>query len=344
MSLYRRKTEQGSIYWFHGTRNGKHYQQSTAVADKNQARAIEAAFWTNLARGEVDLPPNEEPSDPTIHELIARLESQWKLECGELGKRDLSNFKVAREVFPKNPKARAITTADVEKYIAKRQKEGCAPATINRALLLIRQSFAIGKITPPEIRHLSEKGNTRHGFFSSEEFHAVCSYLPSDLADFCEFAYTTGWRKGEISSLVWSDLNGDELHLRDSKNGEGRTIIVAGNLVPIIARRRERRMVGDRMSHFIFHRGGEQIKEFRKSWGSACRKAGVPGRLVHDLRRCGVRNMVRSGTPQSVAMQISGHKTISMFQRYDICNADDMQKAMESVAAYHARKVVSIAQ
>jgi len=60
-----------------------------------------------------------------------------------------------------------------------------------------------------------------------------------------------------------------------------------------------------------------------------------PGRLFHDFRRTGVRNMIRSGVPQNVAMKIRGHKTASMFRRYDICDEDDLREAMTSVARYH---------
>ena len=56
------------------------------------------------------------------------------------------------------------------------------------------------------IRRLSEKGNARQGFFSEQEFRRVHAYLPWDVKDFVLFAYLTGWRKNEIASLTWSDI------------------------------------------------------------------------------------------------------------------------------------------
>jgi integrase len=81
------------------------------------------------------------------------------------------------------------------------------------------------------------------------------------------------------------------------------------------------------MSALIFHRGGAPIREFRKSWATACRHSGIC-RLFHDLRRSARRNMVAAGVAQVTAMQLSGHKTDSMFRRYAIVAENDMRSAL----------------
>ncbi len=76
--------------------------------------------------------------------------------------------------------------------------------------------------------------------------------------------------------------------------------------------------------------------DFRRAWESACQTARVPGKLFHDLRRTAVRDMVRAGVPQTVAQRISGHKTASIFHRYDIASDTDKRDALQKLEAYRS--------
>ena len=70
------------------------------------------------------------------------------------------------------------------------------------------------------------------------------------------------------------------------------------------------------------------------------------GLLFHDLRRSGIRNLIRAGVPQSVTMAISGHRTIATFLRYDIASTEDKRQALRAVADHvseaHASNVVAL--
>jgi len=95
----------------------------------------------------------------------------------------------------------------VDDYIRQRLAAGYAKASINRSTQLLHQAFMFSELPAPRIRHLSEKGNERRGFFTEQELRRVSSNLCAELADFILFAWLTGMRKGEIASLRWEDVD-----------------------------------------------------------------------------------------------------------------------------------------
>jgi integrase len=149
------------------------------------------------------------------------------------------------------------------------------------------------------------------------------------------FAYHTGWRKGEILTLEWGDIQGDVIRLKAqiAKNRDGRVIIMIGEIENIIARRQAERVES---CPYVFHRQGNQIKHYNRVWRTAREKAGLPGKLMHDTQRTAARNMDRAGVPRQVAKQITGHKTDSMYNWYSIVNKRDVRDTMAQTQAYLA--------
>jgi len=79
-------------------------------------------------------------------------------------------------------------------------------------------------------------------------------------------------------------------------------------------------------------RHGQRIRCFRRAWVTACIAAGCPGRVPHDFRRTAVRNLIRAGVQQAIAMKITGHKTDSIFRRYLIVDEELLAQATGAVA------------
>jgi integrase len=121
-----------------------------------------------------------------------------------------------------------------------------------------------------------------------------------------------------------------------TKNKEGRLIYLTPDLRSLLARQRTLTIAlqkeKERIIPLVFHDHGYPIVNYDKRWREACKRAGVPGKLVHDFRRTAVRNMVRAGIPERVAMQMTGHKTRSIFDRYDIVSEADLKGAAQKLA------------
>jgi integrase len=123
-----------------------------------------------------------------------------------------------------------------------------------------------------------------------------------------------------------------------TKNRDGRVIGYGwhGELAALLERRSK-----VCASEYVFcwpsgHRyAGRRVVDLTKPWKKACADASVPGRPFHDLRRTAVRNMIRAGVPETVAMTISGHRTRGMLDRYNITSTDDTREALRLVGRYH---------
>jgi integrase len=114
--------------------------------------------------------------------------------------------------------------------------------------------------------------------------------------------------------------------MENSKNGEARTLPLMGRLWDVIQERgRERRLD----IPYVFHHRGRRIGSFCKAWRTACDAAKLGGVIPHDLRRCAAWNLSRAGVPEVVAMNITGHKTNSMYRRYRIVDERDLREATE---------------
>ena len=116
-----------------------------------------------------------------------------------------------------------------------------------------------------------------------------------------------------------------------SKTRTGRLLPMSQPLREVLQRRVAARRLDCLM---VFHRDGEELVDFRKAWAAACKLAGLPGKRLHDCRRTAARNLIRSGTPERVAMQLTGHKTRSVFDRYNIVSESDLRAGVDRLAAY----------
>lgn len=190
------------------------------------------------------------------------------------------------------------------------------------------------------------------GFFEADEFTAVLPHLPACLKAPLTFAYLTGWRcRSEILPLRWHNIDFAagtiRLDVGKTKNKDGRFIYMTAPVRTLLEEQREKTLAlqrqQDQIIPLVFHDHRQRIVNYDKRWREACKQAGVPGKLVHDLRRTAVRNMVRAGIPERVAMQMAGHKTWSVFDRYHIVSEGDLREAARRLDGAFPGQTMTIA-
>jgi integrase len=285
------------------------------------------------------------------------VEARWRLHLAE---------------FFSRVKACDVKTDRVQRYIKHRLDQGAERATVNRELALLKRAlrlaFRSGKLKALPYVPMLKESNTRRGFLELEGYARLaneCAKVGLWLRALLEIAYTFGFRLGELRSMRCRQLNllAGTISLETSKNGEPREAYMTTSVRELLTAL----IVGKKPDDFVFTRDGAPLGNFRKTWANVCVAAGVGafhcpwcddvvtpdadgeyahcgrewgrsdldyrGLIFHDLRRCAVRGLIRAGVSQKVAMSISGHKTIAVFQRYQIVSPADQKDATRKLEA-----------
>jgi integrase len=325
-------------------RDGRAIYESSGTDIKDEAR-------TTLRQREGDIAHGKTPAPKaarllTFDDAVQNVVNDYTAN----GRRSIADVKRRIELHLKpyfgGRRMSSIDEDAIRAYIAARLDAKAKPATVNRELAIVKRAFRLAKKLPskPEISLLDESQNARQGFFERDAFEAVCKRLPKALQPVMRFAFLTGWRvRSEILPMTWAQVDTTAKILRleagTTKNAEGRTFPydTLPELVDVIAaqvRSRKALQVRGKLCPFVFaSEEGTRLPDFySKAWRAACKAAGHPGKIPHDFRRTAVRNLVRAGVPERTAMMLTGHKTRSVFDRYDIVNEADLRAAVSKLA------------
>jgi integrase len=343
----RGKRGQGSVYLPHHSRNwwikfsvaGRVIQLSANTEKKREAQDFLRNEILKYQNGDA-VPTGKVTVDSLYDVLLAdyRINEktvEWAERC----------WRVHLKPFFGGMQAKNVGTDSLSRYIEARRGEQAANGTINRELSLLQRSFMLAyesqprKIAHPLRFHRLAESKPRQGFIEQKQYDALAANC-SDLfmRTMLTLAYSFGFRKAELIGnkkakqppLKVSDVNllAGTLQLRDSKNGESRKVALTGDAKNLLAAC----ITGKGPEDNVFTRKcGNAVKDFRETWEKVTLAAGVPGLLFHDLRRSAVRNMVRGGIPETVSMQISGHKTRDVFDRYNITSERDITDAARKI-------------
>jgi integrase len=238
--------------------------------------------------------------------------------------------------------ALSLTTDFARRFVEKRKKEKTGTAAINRSLACLRRMLNLakreGKLTLVPYIEFQKEPTARKGFLERADFARLIKVLPTHLRPLVTFLYWCGCRIGETLQIEWGqvDLNARLIRLEpeQTKNAEARNIPLSSELVGML---RE-----------IEPKEGTVFDgtNLRKEWIKGCDACGLgtvtevedrpydpiySGLTLHDLRRSAVRNLRKAGIDEKTSMTISGHKTRSVFDRYNIVSTDDVVAAIQRV-------------
>jgi integrase len=331
--------QRGKIWWVRYYRDGRRYEESSHSDKWADADRILKDREGDIAKG---LPVTAAIGRMRFDDAAADLLTEYLVNARK-SHQDVKQ-RIHDHLAPWFTGRRlvSITTADVRAYTAHRLKQQAAKATVNRELAALKRMYSLamqaGKILRRPYIPMLREDNTRKGFFERAQFEAVRAHLPVRLRGVATFAYTTGWRtKSEILPLQWHQVDRAAGTVRlepgTTKNRDGRVFVFTG-LVDLQAAidaqwaAHEALQAKGKLCPYVFARkNGTAIKSFRKAWITACAAAGCPGKIPHDFRRTAVRNLSRAGVPDTIAMKLTGHKTRSVFDRYDITSEEDLAEA-----------------
>jgi integrase len=332
--------QRGHIWWIQYYGQGQLFRESSRSSLKSAAISLLRLREGEIGQGRI---PALMAERTTFEELAYLFLQDYQINGRKTLQRAQELTARLRKTFGRFRACR-ITSEDIRGYIVRRQTEGLANSTINRELAALKRMFRLASqqtppsvITTPHIPHLQEN-NVRQGFFTEDEYKVLRGILPDHVKVPLIIAYWTGMRTGEVLKLQWDHLDMEQGLLRlepgTTKNNRGRLIPLVREVIEGLWQWKQETLRRYPTCIWVCHYRGERLRQVpRKRWIKACDRAGLKGKLFHDLRRTAVRNMVRAGISERVAMVISGHQTRSIFDRYHIVSQTDLVAAKQRLEA-----------
>jgi len=225
-----------------------------------------------------------------------------------------------------------ITAADFVKYRDMRLKQ-VKPDTVIRELNLIssiynhaRREWNMHIDNPASSecvkRPPTGKGRTRR--LNDGEYQLLIDSLTAarnkKVLPFFLLAIETACRRSEMLSLRWVDidLNNQVADLRDSKNNQARSVPLSLTAIEILK-------AIDSSGDMVFDLTPDAIKGV---WKRACKRVGITGLRVHDLRHEATSRLFEKGLDSMIVAQVTGHRDMRMLQRYTQVKASKVAKLL----------------
>jgi len=351
-----RKNKDGtnSPFWYIRYRvNGKDRWESVGKAGpitKAVAQARLEEIKRQVRLGQLDMIGAEIPVfNDFANEYLSYVRDVKKIRSHDRSRQSIDHF----SRFFGDKKLSEITTEDIDIYKRKRLKEGVKLGTIARELVVIRNLFyqarkwnkffgenPVSKSGMPEINDQKER------VLTPEEEARLLSVSPSYLQEIILIGLNTGMRKGEILGLKWEWIDLEEsiitLPQTNTKNNKIRRIPIN----PIVRKILLERKIRTGLSEYVFPSETSKtghISWLRRSFSTACKRAGIQGLRFHDLRHSCATRLVESGIPLHAVAKLLGHSTVKVTERYSHPESS-VRQAVEILANFNQSRSQNCSQ
>lgn len=235
----------------------------------------------------------------------------------------------------------SITLADIELFYSNQLSSCGAVATANRRLEIVKNMWtkAVDWGLLPEdhlkrarkVKKKSERESWRIRYLEKHEAAALLDACNEDTKQIVAGSLFTGMRKDELFELTWEDVRFDTgfIYIRKSKNSDQRQIPISEELSGILMRART---TASPDAKYVFPgKGGGKRTDVKKSFTSACIKAGISNFRFHDLRHTFASWLVMAGVDITTVSRLLGHKSLAMTLRYSHLAPNHLQLAVASL-------------
>ena len=352
MRIYKR----GQVFWCEFRLDNKHYQYSCKTKDKETAQEIASAIYADTIRDRFNIPLKNKA------ERIFAETYQEYLKNISNSPRTVMNKNIAlKHFFPifKDKNIMDITISDVKTYQLQRRLEimnknaGKKESEINFDWLnkeisilsnffnfCIEKSY-IDKNPAFKIKKLNTLSRLKT-LSDSDTLKLIAGATNKLTKDLITFLIYTGCRKGEALNLKWDDvdLQNDIIAIKGTKTKYDRYIPISKPLKELLSGIEKEKVVSDNLSTakkqkdsclYVFNRIGAKIGDFKRSFHTACRNAGLKDLRIHDLRHVFASKMVMNGTSLFITGELLGHRTTQMTKRYSHLVPETLKKAVDDV-------------
>jgi integrase len=223
-----------------------------------------------------------------------------------------------------------ITPQEVSQVRDQQIKDGLKPATVNRSLAALASVYTAAikrwHLMPRSAHILREvarieENNARVRWLSDDERDRLLEATKASDNDYLHLAVVlslaTGWRQGEVMGLTWDrvDTKVGKLTLETSKNGDARSVRLAGYPLDLLREFRKVRRIG---TDLLFPSKVDAGKPMllRKPWLEALALAGIEDLHWHDMRHDVASRMVMSGASLPEVGAVLGHRSVQTAKRY----------------------------